>query len=58
MNDILVLCMKCLDQKVDIHIDDQETNVEKGDKFQKISVDLKIFGGKKIISINHTALEI
>ncbi len=58
LNDILTLCSKCLEQKVDIHIEDQETNTDKGDKFQKVSVDLKIFGGKKVISINHSALEI
>ena len=33
LNDILNLCSKCLDQKVDIHIEDQETNTDKGDKF-------------------------
>ena len=33
ISDILSLCSKCLDQKVDIHIEDQETNTDKGDKF-------------------------
>lgn len=43
---------------MDYSLEDQEAENQSSDKFKKISVDLKIFGGKKVLSLNHSALEI
>lgn len=45
--------------KVEIHFEEaNKDQTEKKDHFESMEVDLKIFGGKKIFSINHVALEL
>lgn len=43
---------------MDIHFEDKETFTEKNQKYKTIDLDLKIFGGKKVLSLNHSLLEI
>lgn len=52
------LAMNLAKKEVKVHFEDTETFVDKGENFQSLPLDLKIFGGKKVLSINHNILEL
>lgn len=45
-------------KEIDIQFEDKETFTEKASNYKSIDLDLKIFGGKKVLSLNHSLMEI
>lgn len=55
---VLHLCLTCAKKAVKIHFEEAETYQDKGENFKSMQFDMKIFGGKKVLSINHAVLEL
>ena len=58
LSNVLEFTLKCARKAVKIHFDEAETFTDKGQNFQSMQFDMKIFGGKKMLSINHAVLEL
>ena len=58
LESVFNLAMNLSQKEVKVHFEDTETFVDKGENFQSLPLDLKIFGGKKVLSINHNVLEL
>ena len=58
LNDVFDLSVNYIQKEIDIHFDDKETFTQKSSNYKSIDLDLKIFGGKKVLSLNHSLMEI
>lgn len=58
LENVLQLSLNCARKSVKIHFEEAETYQDKGDNFKSMQFDMKIFGGKKVLSINHAVLEL
>lgn len=58
LENVMQLSLSCARKAVKIHFEEAETYQDKGDNFKSMQFDMKIFGGKKVLSINHAVLEL
>ena len=55
---ILTSLLNIMSLKVEITMEDQENFVNKGQGFESFKIDLKAFGGEKVLSMDHSSLEL
>lgn len=54
LNDVLILALKYASKDIEIHFEDKEIFTKKSNKYNSFDLDMKIFGGKKVLSFNHS----